>query len=787
MVEKSRFGKLFLIAAAILGVYRGTEATERSLIFPTPREIVQSGSDFVLNEHAVIAIPAFPSEEDLFLAQSLADDLGDRFAVHLKTERVAKLDPDRRMIVIGSTANPLVRTYCGSHSLTVSLRDPGPEGYILQTSGNIALVAGSDDRGAFFGMQSLRQLARREQDQLCFKGMKVRDWPAKPFRGIKLYIPGRNNIPFFKRFIRDFMALYKYNTLIMEMNASMRFDRHPELNTGWVKFARDTNYSRRHSPPGTPHDWDTNSTHQDTADGGYLEKEEVADLARWVKRYHIELIPELPSFTHCYYLMTAHPDLSETPDTKWPAVYCPSNPASYKLLFDVFDEYIDLLKPKWVHAGHDELFQPVGLCPRCKDKDIGERFGEDVRIIHDYLASRGVSMIIWGDRLLEGISGKGLQTRKAPDGFTYQVAGGMTPEQVNRLIPRDVLIFNWAWSTFDTGDGTSPTGWKQDQVEGFEVQLDQMGFQQVFGNLHPYAENWQARMKRSSIIGGAPSVWFATNEIGFGKDQLSDFLGGAHMLWRDDALYGPDLSGVIQSMMPEIRTRFRGEEPPSATEASIVPVRIAAAFNMGPAEPGLGINLVGMESATATLGKVPFELPEHAGKVAIVVETDGAERTGMPKDSGAIPIGEDATSLIFLHASARPATTRPGWALLWDQDDTADLLGWYEVIYEDGFVTTIPLRYGVNIEEWNWASRRSEWDYCYGADAVPLGGQRENPITFFAFEWKNPRLGKRITEVRLKATTGFRGAAQGFSGDYGPVIPKNAIILKAISVVKKRD
>ena len=93
-------------------------------------------------------------------------------------------------------------------------------------------------------------------------------------------------------------------------------------------------------------------------------------------------------------------------------------------------------------------------------------------------------------------------------------------------------------------------------------------------------------MKRTSIIGGAPSVWFATNEIGFGKDQLSDFLGGANMLWRGDALYGPELSGVIQSMVPQIRTRLPGEEPPSATEPSIVPVHIAAAFNMGRAEAG---------------------------------------------------------------------------------------------------------------------------------------------------------------------------------------------------------
>jgi hypothetical protein len=39
----------------------------------------------------------------------------------------------------------------------------------------------------------------------------------------------------------------------------------------------------------------------------------------------------------------------------------------------------------------------------------------------------------------------------------------------------------------------------------------------------------------------------------------------------------------------------------------------------------------------------------------------------------------------------------------------------------------------------------------------------------------------------LKGTTGFRGAAQGFSSSYGPPIPKNAIILKAVSLVKKRD
>jgi hypothetical protein len=757
----------------------GTGTAERPVIFPPPQQISDSGGDFVLDEQAIIAVPEFASSEDLFLANALADELGDRFGVHPRIERTASLNAQRRLIVMGSTANPLVRDYCASHGFTVNPRDPGPEGYMLQTDSSMVLVAGSDDRGAFYGLQSLRQLITGDGHQVRIRGVRVKDWPAKTFRGIKLYLPGRNNIPFFKRFVRDFMALYKYNTLIMEMNASMRLERHPELNTGWIKFVQDTNYSRRNYPPGAPHEWEQNSTHQDTADGDILEKEEVADLAAWVRRYQIELVPELPSFTHSYYLLTEHKELSEVPGVKWPGVYCPSNPDSYRLVFDVYDEYIDLLKPRIVHAGHDELFQPVGLCSRCKDKDIRELYGQDVRMIHDYLAGKGVRMAIWGDMLLEGVRGKGLRSRKAPDGFTYAVAGGMTEEQVNRLIPKDILIFNWFWSGEEGA-------WTEAQAEGFEAELERMGFQQVLGNFNPNIQNYEPRSKRASIVGGAPSAWFATNETGFGKDLLADFLGCAGMLWRGDTAHGHDLSGLIQAMVPEIRIRFRGKNPPSLTEPSIAPVNIESSFNFGSVQPDLQVDLRAMKSGVVPFNRIPFALSSSGQKSAIIVGTDGNEVARLPKQVDHIPIGRDATSLIFLHAAARAATNKEEFRLLWDRDDTADLLGWYEVVYEDGFVTTIPIRYGVNIQEWNWEKRSSAQDYCYGADAVALGST-SSPITFFAFEWKNPRLGKTIVEVRLKGTTGFRGGDPDFTNDYGPLIPKNAVILKAISLVDKRS
>jgi hypothetical protein len=151
---------------------------------------------------------------------------------------------------VGSIQNPLVREFCHQNHLEVTAQNPGPEGYVLHADENAVVVAGSDERGAFYGLQSLKQLLAHGERSLQVPGVQVRDWPDKRFRGVKLYVPGRANIPYFRRFIREVMALYKFNTLMMEMNACMRLDRHPEVNAGWLEYVRDTNYSRLNYSPG---------------------------------------------------------------------------------------------------------------------------------------------------------------------------------------------------------------------------------------------------------------------------------------------------------------------------------------------------------------------------------------------------------------------------------------------------------------------------------------------------------------------------------------------------------
>ena len=60
-----------------------------------------------------------------------------------------------------------------------------------------------------------------------------------------------------------------------------------------------------------------------------------------------------------------------------------------------------------------------------------------------------------------------------------------------------------------------------------------------------------------------------------------------------------------------------------------------------------------------------------------------------------------------------------------------------------------------------------------------------NPITFYAYEWVNPRFGKVIKEVNLYGTIDYQ-ATQAAGNPKTKPMPGNAILLTGISKVKKR-
>ncbi|MGA3164477.1 MAG: beta-N-acetylhexosaminidase [Terriglobia bacterium] len=752
------FGILGRILAFLLlcpGFWGSRQALAGPLIFPEPREVEARNESLALEPSVPVLVPKEASQEDLLLARFLVAELSDKRGLALEMHRASALPAGGRFILMGSVKNPLVWEYLERRGAQAAVREP--EGYLLEVNTNSVVIAGADDAGAFYGLQSLRQLLQGEGTRQHIQGIRVRDWPAKPFRGIKLYLPGHENIAYFQRFVRDFMALYKYNQIIVEVNAAMRLDRHPELNAGWLELGRDLNATRRDRSFGPGRQFQ-DSPNADTADGEVLEKEEVAALVAYARQYHVEVIPEIPSLTHSYYLLTRHRELAEIADAEWPDTYCPSNPKVYDLLFDVLDEYIQVMKPRLVHVGHDEWRMPWGICPLCRGKDPRELYAQDLNKIHDHLTRQGIKMAIWGDHLIEPLRGMRLRKEPNPEGQPYETPGALSPDQVRKLIPKDILVFNWFWDDSQEGEG-----------EADDAALAEWGFQQAYGNMQPNIPNYSRRAALRGVMGGAPSSWAATNEFNFGKDLMFDFLGCAQLLWSGRAAPLNELSETIQSLLPGVRRNLSSQPFPSDYDP-VVPVNIDESLSAA-SLPGLSLDA--LKAGQVVAGRMLFKMGRREGKRALAVTTGGSAST-------AIPIGEDASSIIFLHAAAKPARNIPAYEGTWDYADTADLLGWYEVTYEDGFVATVPLRYGVNILEAGWGKSHVPSHLAYEAELIDCGEPGRERLTFSAYEWINPRPGVRVKEVRLKGSVGFRGV-------FGQAAPENTVLLAGVSVVKKRN
>ncbi len=761
-----KYARILLVFTVVLTFYHQVFAQEgnyKMYIFPFPLDIQVLNGSFEIDSNTFILVPEKATSQDNFLAGLIANEFADKYELPVMINRRQTFTLSDKFILIGDITNPLVKTYCDQQGLTGELKALGDEGYILSVTSKNIVVAGNNGKGALFGLESLRQLISVPDGKLVVHQVKVKDTPKYPFRGIKLYLPGRENITFFKRFVRDFVAYYKFNTIILELNANMRLERHPELNTGAVKFERMLNSSRLDRPSGQHMEYQ-NSSHQDNADGSILEKDEVADLVNYMRQFNIEVIPELPSLTHAYYLLAGHEELAENMNQPVPDTYCPLKPGSYKLYFDVLDEYIDVIHPSIIHIGHDEWRMEKDLCELCKGKDYGELYAADVTKIHEYLAKKGIKTALWGDHLLESVTEKEFQSWKSSTGYQYRIPGALKPEQVLKLVPKDILVFNWFWDELSN-----------------DKHVSDFGFRQVYGNLRADIEKWDERSEIKGLLGGAPSSWAATTEFNFGKDQLVDFLGCSNLLWSKQYV-PPDMLAIItDALVRDINYRFSGNKLPSEAGSKVTPIDISQYFNSDLKHGIDSVNsndlMTGIVRSGSRLFKLNTPSADNLKAVAASTLKDKIANESIPS----IKINQDVNSILFLHACAREGINQKAYASICNFYDTSELLGWYEIVYEDGLLVTVPIRYGVNILDWRWKQRVASFEkprveysqnqYAYNAPSILCSGENSNPITFFAFEWENPRLGKAIKEIKLKPVN--------YMGNN-----ENAIILIGVSVTE---
>src|SRR5258705_8018586 len=134
------------------------KAVDKPLIFPFPQQMQVTGDVFNMDESVSIIIPEHATKKDTYLANFLVRELSDKYGVALKIETLAVIPNDRKVILMGTSDNLLVKKYCEENNLKLSSGNPGAEGYLLQVKSNTIVIGGSDDQSAFYGLESFRQL-----------------------------------------------------------------------------------------------------------------------------------------------------------------------------------------------------------------------------------------------------------------------------------------------------------------------------------------------------------------------------------------------------------------------------------------------------------------------------------------------------------------------------------------------------------------------------------------------------------------------------------------------------
>ena len=408
----------------------------------------------------------------------------------------------------------------------------GKNEYILNVSDEGITVRASDALG--FTMARSRIEALKTDDGI-FEAT-ISDSPFASFRGVHLYLPAEEDMPFAKNLVQYMLAPMGYNHIILEICGAMEFTSHPEINEKYLEAQRNLELGIWPKLP-----------HGSVANGTIVKKSVVSDFCQFCRSLGVEVIPEIQSLGHVQFMTLAHPEIAEIPEDKpdidltderladvppedfYAHSFCPGNKRSYEILFDLMDEIIDTVRPeKYVHMGHDEVYQ-IGVCPICKKVDPAELYLADVLKLHDYLAKKGYTMMLWADML--------------------QSASAYKTVSAIERIPKDIVLLDFIWYFH--------------LDENIEENLTRHGFNVIFGNMYSsHFPRYEERIRGNNISGGQLSAWVSTNEKKLQREgKLYDFIYTSEMLWNEKYLSEcrPAYDRIIRSFLPKLRASVQGK------------------------------------------------------------------------------------------------------------------------------------------------------------------------------------------------------------------------------------
>ena len=290
------------------------------------------------------------------------------------------------------------------------LDNPIRGAYKLTVDDKSVYIAGDNEEGVFYGIQTLIQLLPVEPStSLVIPQVTIEDRPRFAWRGLHLDVSRHFfDVNYIKKYI-DLIALHKLNYfhwhLTDDQGWRIEIKKYPKLTE--IGSCRDGTIIGRY--PGKGND--------SIRYCGFYTQDQIREVVKYAADRYVTVIPEIELPGHATAALTSYPYLGCTGgpyhvQQTWGVfsdVFCAGNDSTFQFLQDVMDEVIALFPSKYIHVGGDECPKTAWKkCPKCqrriKDnglKDEHELQSYVIRRMEKYINSKGRQIIGW-DEILEG-------------------------------------------------------------------------------------------------------------------------------------------------------------------------------------------------------------------------------------------------------------------------------------------------------------------------------------------------------------------------------------------------
>jgi len=274
------------------------------------------------------------------------------------------------------------------------------QAYRLRIDGAGITAEAHDREGLFYAAITLAQLMRQCGTSLPY--CEIADAPDMTIRGVMLDV-SRDKVPTMETlyWLIDHLAELKYNHLQLYIEHSFAYTNHREV---WK-------------------------------DASPLTAEEIRMLDAYCRDRCIDLVPNQNSFGHLerWFAHARYLPLAELPQggapLPWggfqekPSSLCPTDPGSFELLEELYDELLPNFSSRLFNVGCDEPFDlrgPGRSQEQVRQKGEGRVYLDTILKLHKRVSERGKRMAFWGDIIINH------------------------PEYVPE-VPQDALVLEWGY------------------------------------------------------------------------------------------------------------------------------------------------------------------------------------------------------------------------------------------------------------------------------------------------------------------------------------------------------